>query len=78
MDTMKEVILLGYKGWPQMQCDKPKAKDGGGVHNIVKKTCEVNYKKMIIGWIDVHIPTLGPTQNCKCAQWKYIKKKKWC
>jgi hypothetical protein len=82
----KKWILLGSKGWPQMQCNKPRAKGWGRpnwMHNVVKLFFEINWKKMIIDWTDNHIPTLGPTQDFRHAQCKFKKqikddvRKKW-
>jgi hypothetical protein len=51
MSTMKEVNPHGSKGWPQMQCDKPRPMDGGGptwCTSRRKKCLKPNKKK---GWL---------------------------
>jgi hypothetical protein len=45
MGTTKKVDPIRSKGWPQMQCDKPRAKGWGRpnqMHNVIEKTFEIN------------------------------------
>lgn len=58
---------MGSRGWPQMQCDNPRANKWGRsnlVHVVEEKTTKT---KGMNRWENNLVPTPGPTQDFKCA-----------
>ncbi len=61
---------MGPKGWPQMQCDNPRANEWGKpnlMHIVEEKMTKAKWEKKIISREDHQVLVLDPTQDLKSA-----------
>jgi len=61
---------MGFKGWPKMQCDKPRANECGRLNMVCfakKTTFEDKWEKMMIGCVNNQVPISNPMQELKHA-----------